>query len=342
MKTLIVDYLIRILISVLPVVVFLIALMFLDSYKLIRFRTVLLTVCLGFGVAFACWYINDSLKELLGFEHTRYAKYVSPIVEEALKASYIVFLISSKRVGFMVDGAIRGFAMGTGFAIVENVIMLSQLPDTSMFIWIIRGFGTAVMHGGTTALFGIISKDLSDRHESSAAWILLPGLLIAIIIHSAYNHLIYISPELSAAGIVIGLPLVMLLVFQQSERSLKKWLGIGFDTDSELFEMITSGNITETRIGKYLISLKSRFPGEVVADMLCLLRIHLELSIRAKGMLLMREAGFDAPLDPEIKERFQELNYLEKSIGKTGRLTIMPFLRWSSHDLWQLYMLGKR
>ncbi len=341
MKTLIVDYLIRILISVLPVIVFLIALMFLDSYKLIRFRTVLLTVCLGFGVAFACLSINDFLLELLGLGSKRYVRYVSPIVEEVLKAGYIVFLISSKRVGFMVDGAIRGFAIGTGFAIVENVIY-SQLPDLGMFTWIIRGFGTAVMHGGATALFGIISKDFSDRHESSAARIFLPGMLIAIIIHSAYNHIVSISPVLSSVGIVIGLPLIMLLVFQQSERLLKRWLGIGFDTDSELFEMITSGNITETRIGKYLISLKSSYPGEVVADMLCLLRIHLELSIRAKGLLLMREAGFEAPPDPEIKEKFQELNYLEKSIGKTGRLTIMPFLRWSSHDLWQLYMLGKR
>ncbi|MFQ5452991.1 MAG: hypothetical protein ACE5D6_02245, partial [Candidatus Zixiibacteriota bacterium] len=99
----------------------------------------------------------------------------------------------------------------------------------------------------------------------------------------------------------------------------------------------------ETRIGIYLESLKNRFPGGVVADMLCLLRINLELALRAKGILLMRETGFrvNSIADPEITDKFNELKYLEKSIGKTGKLAILPFLQTSSHDLWQIHMLRK-
>jgi hypothetical protein len=36
------------------------------------------------------------------------------------------------------------------------------------------------------------------------------------------------------------------------------------------------------------------------------------------------------------------MRYLEKSIGKTGLLAMEPILHWSSRDLWQLYMLGKK
>jgi RsiW-degrading membrane proteinase PrsW (M82 family) len=331
----------RILISILPVVIFLIALVFLDSYKLVRLRTVLLTVAFGFVAAFACTFVNNALIELLGLERTAYARYVAPPVEELFKASYIIFLIRAKRVGFMVDAAICGFAMGAGFAVVENVLLLSSLSDAGLLTWIVRGFGTAVMHGGATALFGILSKSLSDQYASGRVWVFLPGLLMAMAIHSAYNHF-FISPELSAVSIVVGLPLIMLVVFQQSERALQRWLGVGFDTDSELLKMITTGNIAQTPVGQYLMSLKDKFPGEVVADMLCLLHIHLELSIRAKGLLLMRETGHEPPMDPEIGEKFTELRYLEKSIGKTGRLTILPILRWSSRDLWQLYMLGNK
>ncbi|UCF79431.1 MAG: PrsW family intramembrane metalloprotease [Candidatus Eiseniibacteriota bacterium] len=333
--------LIRILISVLPVAIFLLALVFLDSYKLVRLRAVLLTVAVGFIVAFACTFVNNTLIELLDLERTGYARYVAPLVEEIFKASYIIFLIRAKRVGFMVDAAICGFALGAGFAVVENVLLLGSLSESGILTWIVRGFGTAVMHSGATALFGIVSKSLSDRYASGWGWVFLPGLLMAILIHSAYNHF-FISPELSAVSIVVGLPLIMLVVFQQSERALQKWLGVGFDTDSELLRMITTGSIAETPVGAYLMSLKDKFPGEVVADMLCLLQLHLELSIRAKGMLLMREAGHEVPVDPEIREKFAELRYLEKSIGKTGRLTILPFLRWSSRDLWQLYMLKKK
>jgi protease PrsW len=347
----------RLLVSVLPVLIFLLALIFLDSYKLVKFRTVLLTVAVGFAAGFVCILINRSLFDVVGLDRGGFARYVAPPIEEFVKGAYIVFLIRSRRVGFMVDAAICGFAVGAGFAILENVELLGSLPNSNIFLWVVRGFGTAVMHGGSTALFGIIGKTLHDRYcaederrgtagrgaSHCAAGVLsfLPGYVIAVLIHSLYNHFL-ISPELSAIGIVIVLPALMVLVFQQSERVLRNWLGVGFDTEAQLYEMLTTGRTTETHVGQYLMSLKTRFPAEVVADMLCLLQVHLELSIRAKGMLLMRESGYEAPPDPDIKEKFAELRYLEKSVGQTGRFAIMPFLRWSSRDLWQLYMLGKK
>ena len=48
--------------------------------------------------------------------------------------------------------------------------------------------------------------------------------------------------------------------------------------------MLTTGEISESRIGLYLTSLQSRFPGTVVVDMFCYLRLHTELALRAKGI----------------------------------------------------------
>ncbi len=81
--------------------------------------------------------------------------------------------------------------------------------------------------------------------------------------------------------------------------------------------------------------------GEVVVDLLCYLRIHVELSLRAKGILMMREGGFDVGPDDETRALFAELNYLEESIGRTGKLALLPFLHLGGKELWQLYMLGK-
>ncbi|MFH1680903.1 MAG: PrsW family glutamic-type intramembrane protease [Candidatus Eisenbacteria bacterium] len=335
------DLLLRTGIAVLPVAAFLAVLLLLDSYKLVRLGSVLRTVLVGAGVAALCLVSNRLLLEALGWQPIHYSRYGAPIVEEALKGAYVVFLVRRKKVGFMVDAAIYGFAVGTGFAIAENLVYVSALAGTNPIVWILRGFGTAIMHGGTTALVGVFLKGGVERHGSEGLRAVLPALGAAIVFHSLFNHFL-LSPVLSAVILLIGLPLVTVAVFRRSEESLREWLGVGFDTDAQLLEMINTGNISESRIGRYLMALQDRFPGEVLADMLCLIRVQVELAIRAKGILLMRQAGFEVAPDPEVTERFAELRYLEKSIGKTGKLALKPCIHWTSRELWQLHMLGKR
>jgi hypothetical protein len=84
----------------------------------------------------------------------------------------------------------------------------------------------------------------------------------------------------------------------------------------------------------------NQFPGEIMADMLCYLRIYLELSICAKGALLMQESGFKVPKDREVEAKIAELNYLERSIGQTGKMAIAPLVQKSARDMWQLYLLA--
>ncbi|HVO89268.1 MAG TPA: hypothetical protein VMV45_12050 [Casimicrobiaceae bacterium] len=69
--------------------------------------------------------------------------------------------------------------------------------------------------------------------------------------------------------------------------------------------------------------------------------MRTELALRAKGILMMRENGFDAPVDDETRARFDKMRYLERSIGKTGLRTLRPVLNATHKEEWQLYMLGK-
>ncbi len=56
----------------------------------------------------------------------------------------------------------------------------------------------------------------------------------------------------------------------------------------------------------------------------------------------MQKAGFSVPSDPEVEERFQELKFLEKSVGRTGMMALAPILNMSRRDLWQFHVLGRR
>ena len=240
-----------------------------------------------------------------------------------------------------MDAAIFGFAVGTGFALVENLLYLHQSPDAALGVWIVRGFGTAIMHGGTTALFAVMGlARLEKGGPSKGQARLLIGFALAVALHSAFNHF-FLSPVLSTVGILGVLPPVLHAAFARSERAVGEWLGQGFDADTEMLELINSGRLSDSPVGQYLHTMKDRFHGPVVADLLCYLRLYTELALRAKGILMMRENGFDIPVDDATRAKFAEMRYLETSIGKTGLLAIEPMLHMSHKDLWQLYMLGK-
>ncbi|MCU0643866.1 MAG: PrsW family intramembrane metalloprotease, partial [bacterium] len=112
--------LIKIALSLFPVLLFLIALVSLDSYKLVRLRSIVLTIFIGGIVAIVAYFLNNWLSPLFVDSISDYSRYISPVIEETLKAIYIIYLIRANKVGFLVDSAIYGFAVGAGFAVVEN------------------------------------------------------------------------------------------------------------------------------------------------------------------------------------------------------------------------------
>jgi len=333
--------LIKITISISPVLIFLVILIIIDSYKLIKLWSIITTIIIGCIVAVICFLLNVWLLDIIKISFQNYSKYLAPIIEESAKACFVFYLFKSKKLGFPVDSAIFGFAIGAGFAAVENMYYIYALENSNIFLWIIRGFGTAVMHGGTTAIFAIVAKSLSDRYASFQFYLFLPGLFAAILIHSFFNHFI-ISPVVLTVAQLIILPSLLYFIFHQSEILLRDWLELGLDVDVFLLEEINSGKFSQTKIGKYLSALKDKFSSDIIVDLLCYIRIHLELSIRAKGILLLKESGFPVTVDQEIKDKLSELQYLERSIGKTGKLAISPILHTSTRDLWQLYLLNSK
>jgi RsiW-degrading membrane proteinase PrsW (M82 family) len=115
--------------SLLPVLCFLAVLLLLDSYKLVKLRAVLAVVAGGALMGGAAYVVNGALLGALDVEFRTYSRFAAPFVEEALKALIVIALIRTHRIGFLVDAAIFGFAVGTGFALVENLHYLQRVAD---------------------------------------------------------------------------------------------------------------------------------------------------------------------------------------------------------------------
>jgi len=326
------------LVALAPVVVFLAALSLMDTFRLVRPAAITGAIVYGAVVAVAALAFNEWLIRSLHISPILVRRLIAPVAEETAKALLVFALIATARTAFLVDAAVQGFAIGAGFALVENVWYLGSLADTSVVLWIVRGFGTAILQGATTTIVAIVSRALVDRHADRVALACLPGLIAAIVLHAAFNANV-LPPVAQMLVLLITLPLLVVFAFERSERATREWVGAGLDLDLALHELMQSGDFAFTRFGRYLDELRARLPGPVVADMFCLLQLDLELSIQAKAVLMAREAGLELPPSPDVEAALDERRFLKESIGVAGLLALQPLQVTSDRDVWHQHVL---
>jgi protease PrsW len=325
---------VKVILTLIPVLLFLLLLYLLDSFRLVRSKTLVLLFFAGVVSAVAAWFINTRILAASEMQFEMYSRYVAPIIEEALKASVILILILKKRIGFLIDAAIYGFASGAGFAIFENSYYLISSPDTNLMIWMLRGLGTAIMHSGTTALIAISAIGALNLEKKAYAGF-IPGLILAILIHSGFNHF-YIQPVIQTMLTLILIPSFLIILFMRSEKQLQNWLEIEFYNEAELLGMMNKGEFSKSKSGQYLASLKEFFPAEMIVDMYCYISVYLELSIKSKRNILLSECGFPILKEEGLGEKITEFRQLRKNIGKSGELALSPLIRLKQRDLWKL------
>jgi protease PrsW len=326
-----------IILSLVPVVAFLCALRLLDTYKLLSLRRILIAIMAGSAAAVVAFFANNLLVASFGIAT---AFWIGPAIEELLKAIFPLWSIRAHRLGFPVDAGIVGFAAGAGFSLVENILYLHSIPDGTPVLWLVRGFGTAVMHGTTTAIVAILAVTAQDRRRRGVL-AAIAGLSIAFAVHLFHNSSA-LNPVEMAAAILMGAPALLAIVFWKSEQALARWLSAKLDRDIQIIDMIDSGAFLESKAGRYLQSLAESFPPAVVGDMLCLIRLSAGLSAQAKGDLLRQELGFEPERDPELGAKLKEMAFLERSVGRAGRMALAPLAPRKVRDVWEMYRLGNR
>jgi RsiW-degrading membrane proteinase PrsW (M82 family) len=332
-----IDMIVKTLLGLSPVLMLLAMLVYLDSWKLVDFSRILQLLAVGGLLATAARVINGSAMSLTHLDLPSYGRYVAPFIEESLKAGILIYLFLRNRIGFMVDAAIVGFTIGAGFGVVENVYYLQGFPQASLGVWLSRGFGTAVMHGGATAVFGVVAQSLTERHARLNPALYLPGLLIAVVAHGVFNGLADL-PVIATAGALVILLLTLLLVFAKSEHEIHTWLLTDYESHAHLLEDIQSGKFRHEEGGRFILDLVRHYNEFVVADAFAYVRLHTELVLRFDRLEMAREKGETVPfVEEEWQKSFNELHGLERKIGKTALLSIWPHLHFSRRELWELY-----
>ena len=332
------EMFLKALIALLPVIALVLVLDHLDSHRLLGTRFILKVYVAGGIVAVISAFVNGFVLDYSQAGFLNYTRYGAPIIEETLKASVLVFLFRTDRIGFLIDAGILGFTVGAGFSFVENIYYLNMAADAHYGTWFVRGFGTAIMHGGATAIFAILAQTLTERHLKMNPLLYLPGLFAAIILHSIFNHF-PVSPVLSTSVTLLILPTLLFMLFERNTVSIHNYLEVDFNSHKRLLRQIEHGELSGCEAGRFLMDLKQVVSGPVARDMVYYFHLHTELVLSAEQLLLAREQGINVSIDKEIIEKLTEFHGLEKSIGKAGMKTLRPHLHFSHKELWEVHLL---
>ena len=319
------------LLSLLPILVYIVVLHSQDPLKICRLRTLLFSILYG---------IVASLVTLLIFLVARVENpLVSPVIEEMLKGVFVILLAGRKKIGFLTEGVTYGACVGAGFALLENIVYVTNIPEMTLVESLLRGFSTALLHIGDTAVVGALSiivvRELQEKRHHAAWPALVLTPLPSIGLHLLYNAMllpVIVQIPLALAGYLI----ILTLLYLYDRHLIDRWLDRMVESEINLLTVIHSGMLHTTPTGAYLASLHSRFNGEEIADIIACFTLHLELSVAAKSRLMLQESGLAEPLTPEAmaanEAKMQEYQAVCQRIGRRGLLALQPIISIHSFD----------
>jgi len=334
--------------ALVPVLVLLAMFTWLDAFELMRLREIVILLLLGGLAALAAWPISGRMLDTLPIGFSSYSRYVAPWIEEALKGLVMIGLFRFNRIGYKLDAVISGFAIGAGFSVVENIFYLSIFPNYGMGTWLVRGLGTAVMHGTTLALLAAIAHELAERETREAAsefqfnllWF-LPGYLLAVAIHVLFNHFPD-RPMLSMMGAILFAPFALMAIFQFGTAEAEKWLTVELAEHKKQLEILRSGGWPDSVSGRKIAALASRLDTEGARRVRRYWELQAWLVAEAEETMI-EEAEGDVSIDPEqIRAAFGELAGLKRALGRSTFTALKALLPFSRNDQWEVSELRQR
>ena len=315
-----------ILVSVIPLLLYLLVLKSLDSFRIVHWRWLVVCMAVGCGSCLVAWAFSEMSAALA-------VPFYAPLIEEILKALVALCAMRLFRIVFFAEALCYGAAIGAGFSLVENIIYIYFSPDMLFATALFRGLGTSMLHIGCSSLFLVLW--LLAKNNSWKTVFRLWGILPCILIHALYN-LHHFQPLVQMVAVVVIFLVIFLCVSNYNEKCIGKWLDLSMMYDIDLLSAIKDGTLPDTKAGQYLMSVKEQFDPYVFLDMICYVQLYLELTITAKSRMMLRESGLlDAESEDDKSQRtamLTEFNTLRGNIGKMGEIILHPIVKMTAED----------
>lgn len=184
--------------AVIPTILYVVLLWRLDRFDREPFKDLFITFLYGgIGVIIIAIIATVSINWLVSVRFALIPKdsrletmLIAPVIEETLKAVFLIIALRKRPFDSYLDGFVYGAAAGFGFAMTENFLYFiagSQSASGWVTIVIIRSLFSATMHGIATGFFGLCYA--MYRFSTYKVRRVFPaiGWTVALIIHAGWN-----------------------------------------------------------------------------------------------------------------------------------------------------------
>ena len=332
--------------ALVPVLVLTAVFIWLDAFKLVTFREVVALLVIGGIVAGITYPLSGAFLDKMPIGFSAYSRFVAPWIEEALKAIVIISLFRFNRIGLKLDAVIMGFAIGAGFSVIENIIYLVRFHGLPSSVWMVRGLGTAVMHGTTLAILAAIAHQMAERNMHAAArdyhfnplWF-VPGFLAAVAIHTLFNQFPQ-DPLLSMLGTLVLAPISLFAIFRFGTQEAENFLVAEEKEHRALVDTLHAGRFPDAPGWRRIATLADRSGPDAQAGIKDYVTLLTELILTEEESLI-EESITGHRHDDGIAPKFDRLASLTKELGPTTVSALTSLLPFSRNDYWELWELHR-
>jgi protease PrsW len=327
-----------ILLATLTPLLFLYIIWSLEIYALARFK--LLLVALGWGVvAFGIALGIQTVMLRTGILTLEQVKLFSaPILEEVLKAALIIVLAARMWLRYSVDGTAYGFAIGTGFAIGENLLYINQNPDSVLELTLVRLLSTTLMHTFTTAVVGTVAGNniyLGNQARVNRVFAALTGV---VLVHAVFNQIASTQQGflllVMAMAIGVGSTGILILLINQHLKIETQSI------ERELSDTLSRGELAATLHPEAIAATLSKHRAEVDPQRAHLIQEYITLqaqrAILKKGQGLSRRPKLSKSLENQLQNIEQRLAALRSEIGLYTWIWLRTVVPSEESAMWTL------
>jgi RsiW-degrading membrane proteinase PrsW (M82 family) len=330
--------------ALVPVLLLTAAFVWLDVFKLVTRSEILLLLVLGGLAAIAAYPLSGIFLDTLPIGFSNYSRFAAPWIEETLKAVVVIGLFWFNRVGLKLDGVIMGFAIGAGFSVVENIIYLVRFDTLPPSVWMVRGIGTAIMHGTTAAIMAVIALHYAARrlhreardYHFNLLWF-VPGYLVAVAIHTLFNQFPS-QPVLAMLVTALVAPFTIMAILRFGTGEAKEWLAHEVEEHQALLETLDAGRYPDKPGWRRIAAMVQRADGQTGSRIREYIVVLTRL-ILTEEEILLRQSQDTHHVETDSRQLFARFKELRRELGPMTVHALTSLLPFSRSDYWEVWEL---